>query len=433
MGGASVWHLTAHYADLFAATSPGAGFAETAVYQKLTTPEKLAAIPWYEQKLWKWYDATAYASNFANVPCIAYAGELDPQKQSGDVMENAMAAEGLRLERIRGPKTGHKYEPGAKKDLDRRLDEYAAKGRVRVPHVVRFTTWTLRCNQQYWVRVDGLERHWEEARVNADVTGAGLLVKTQNVTGLTLAFPKDHVPLPAGKPVTVILDGTALTGPPVVDGAGWTATFARIGGQWTSNVPPESGLRKKHGLTGPIDDAFLDSFVIVKPTGKAANEKAGAWAATECDRAVKDWRSVFRGEARVITDDEVDRLNDTNLVLFGDPSSNRFLAKIADKLPIKWTKDAIVVGSKSYPADRHAVVMIYPNPMNPDTCIVLNSGFTFREGFRISNARQTPRLPDYAIIDLTEAPSLAGPGKIAEAGFFGEKWELLPDGGHSER
>ena len=33
-------------------------------------------------------------------------------------------------------------------------------------------------------------------------------------------------------------------------------------------------LRKRHGLQGPIDDAFMDSFLIVKPTGKA-DEREG--------------------------------------------------------------------------------------------------------------------------------------------------------------
>jgi hypothetical protein len=34
-------------------------------------------------------------------------------------------------------------------------------------------------------------------------------------------------------------------------------------------------------------------------------------------------------------------------------------------------------------------------------------------------------LPDYAVVDLTSPPDQRWPGKIAAAGFFGEKWELL--------
>ena len=32
-------------------------------------------------------------------------------------------------------------------------------------------------------------------------------------------------------------------------------------------------LDKQHGLQGPIDDAFMDAFVNVAPTGKPMNEE----------------------------------------------------------------------------------------------------------------------------------------------------------------
>jgi hypothetical protein len=37
----------------------------------------------------------------------------------------------------------------------------------------------------------------------------------------------------------------------------------------------------RHGLQGPIDDAFMERFVMVKATGKPINEKVGAWIAAE--------------------------------------------------------------------------------------------------------------------------------------------------------
>ena len=68
------------------------------------------------------------------------------------------------------------------------------------------------------------------------------------------------------------------------------------------------------------------------------------------------------------------------------------------------------------------------NPLNADKYIVLNSGFTFREYDYLNNARQVPKLPDYAVIDLNIPVSSRLPGGIATAGFFGERWELLPGG-----
>ena len=104
--------------------------------------------------------------------------------------------------------------------------------------------------------------------------------------------------------------------------------------------------------------------------------------------------------------------------------SNKVLAKIVDRLPIKWNTKEISVGSQSYASETHVPVLIYPNPLNPKRYVVLNSGFTFREYDYLNNARQVPKLPDWAIVDVTTPPNSRWPGKIAAADFFTEKWEL---------
>src|SRR5262249_31419384 len=102
------------------------------------------------------------------------------------------------------------------------------------------------------------------------------------------------------------------------------------------------------------------------------------------------------------------------------------LKKIADKLPIGWNSDEIKVGQRHYPAGQHGLVMIYPNPLNPRRYVVLNSSFTFRDYDYLSNARQVPRIPDWAVIDLRTAPNSRYPGKIVDADFFDEHWKLKP-------
>ncbi len=92
--------MAAHYADRFVAASPGAGFAETAQYQKLK-PENYP--PKYEQLLWGIYDVPGYTRNLFNMSVIAYSGELDKQIQAAQVMEEAFAAEGQKLPHLIGP------------------------------------------------------------------------------------------------------------------------------------------------------------------------------------------------------------------------------------------------------------------------------------------------------------------------------------------
>src|SRR5262249_21675130 len=126
MGGGSAWHIGAHFAGLWAAVAPGAGFSESEQFLHLRLTGDHAP-PRFEQNLFHVYDATDYAVNFANTATVAYNGEIDPQKQAADMMEKAMAEDGLRMSRIVGPNTPHRYHPDSKVEIDRMLDAIAAR------------------------------------------------------------------------------------------------------------------------------------------------------------------------------------------------------------------------------------------------------------------------------------------------------------------
>jgi len=65
--------------------------------------------------------------------------------------------------------------------------------------------------------------------------------------------------------------------------------------------------------------------------------------------------------------------------------------------------------------------MIYPNPLNPKKYIVLNTGFTFSEFGGQSNATQVPKLPDYAILDMSVPDSSRPAEGVLLAGFFDDR------------
>lgn len=434
MGGGAVWHLSVHYSDQWVATSPGAGFCEIKIYQKLAEKGELEKMPWWEQTLFHWYDAPDYARNLMNVPLIAYAGTEDPQQQSGTIMEKVCADLGFKMQRIWGEKVGHKYEPKAKAELDKRLDEYAAKGRNPAPDHVILETWTLRYNKMFWITADALESHWQRTTIDAKIKAGVVTINSKNTTALTIHFSAGQCPL-KGNP-TIEIDGDKLSTPAVAADGSWNVVLVKTGGHWV--VDPQKKmdvfqLAKRHALQGPIDDAFLDRFIMVRPTGKPMHEATAKWAKEELDHAVLQWHRIFRGEAMVKSDADISEndIASSNLILFGDPASNKILAKIADKLPIKWdNKQIIAAEGRKFDAGTHALIAIYPNPLNPTKYIVLNSGFTFREDANATNSRQIPILPDYAIVDVTTPPNAHSPGKIVNAGFFGEHWELQANDGN---
>ncbi len=439
MGGAACWQFAVHYPTTWAAAAPGAGFSETADFLKVFQREAVQPT-WYEKKLWHLYDCTDYAINLFNCPTVAYSGERDSQKQAADMMAKALKAEGIEMVHIIGAKAGHQYTADAKVEINRRIDRIASIGRDPLPEEVHFTTWTLRYNRSAWVQVDGLEQHWERARVDADLDGSvqpradsdlglGIAPKvvTKNVSALTLAIPSGRCDWDLRTTPTIAIDGDSIASPKPLSDRSWVAHYRKVEGHWKSVPTDDDGtLRKRHGLQGPIDDAFLDSFLMVRPTGPALNDKVGKWAAAEMKHANDHWRRQFRGEVRIKDDKDVngDDIAAHNLILWGDPVSNAILGKIAAALPVKWGKDGVKLGAETYDSGHHVPVLIYPNPLNPKRYVVLNSGFTFREYDYLNNARQVPKLPDFAVVDIDVPVSSRAPGGIVTAGFFTETWGL---------
>ncbi|MFQ5733693.1 MAG: prolyl oligopeptidase family serine peptidase [Planctomycetaceae bacterium] len=433
MGGAACWQFAVHYADRWFAANPGAGFSETPEFLKFFQKETLHPT-WYERRLWTMYDCPGYAINLYHCPTVAYSGELDIQKQAADVMEAALKKVDIDLLHIIGPKTKHNIHPDSMKEIERRMDALAKTGRQRNPRQIRLDTFTLKYNRMHWVTIDALGAHWRRAMVTADVLGDDrITIKTLNVTELTLDMPAGQTLLDVRNPVMIAIDNTVLrAGRPKSDRS-FRVRLHRAGKEWRIGPPPrnKSALVKRHDLQGPIDDAFMDSFVFVKPTGKARHAAVDKWTQSELARAIKHWRQQFRGDARVKSADAITPgdIANSNLVLFGDPASNPLIAKIAARLPIQWTAKQITVGRRTFDAAHHAPILIYPNPLNPKKYVVLNSGFTYREYAYLNNARQVPMLPDWAVVDLRTPPGTQFAGKITAAGFFGERWELGASGG----
>ena len=126
-----------------------------------------------------------------------------------------MAAEGLRLARLEGPQTAHKFHP----DTKTRTRSACSIGSPNAaatptPRKVRFTTFTLHYNQSNWVTVDALGKHWERARVDAELTGdSAVNVATSNVTAFTLAMDPGACPLDVARRPVVAIDGQKLAAP----------------------------------------------------------------------------------------------------------------------------------------------------------------------------------------------------------------------------
>lgn len=410
MGGAGAWHIGAHYADHFAAVHAGAGFVDVARYQHLT-PDQYP--PPYEVKLWGLYDVPDYVRNLFNLPVVAYSGEVDKQKDAADFMAEAFAQHGHKLTHLIGPGMAHKYDPQVLNDVMERMQAAVAKGRDEAPQSVSLQTRTLRYNRLYWVAALGLEEHWRDSRIDARYADDDAIeVRTRNMRALRLDPPR---------PVSrVTIDGQPL------DAGGSPLEYEKRGQRWiAANPSNDRALAKRPGLQGPIDDVVMDSFVVVVPTGSTTG-RVQRWVDFELAHFRRRWKNVYRAELPVIRDVDVtpEIVDRHHLIAWGDPASNALIRQVADRLPLSWSDGQLAFGPRRFAADRHVPLLVYPNPLNPAKYLVLNSGPTHREDHDRTNSLQNPKLGDWAIVDVTRAPDGSQPGRVVEAGFFDESWQL---------
>jgi len=423
MGGAGAWHLGVHHPSKWSSVGPGAGFVDFYKYQK---QDELR--PSHQHRGLHIYDSIDYALNMFNVPFCTYGGELDAQLAASTKMIERGKELGVDATLLIGPAMGHKFHPDSFKEFMAFHTARSKAGRPRFPgrKQIRFVTWTLKYNKCEWLTIEEMIKPYAETLAEGGVDDDGVLrLTTKNIAALKIARDvADHVEL----------DGTRLELRSAADGLLPDVYYERSGVSWSQLSYDDSiafdrnpGLHKRHDLQGPIDDAFMESFVCVRGTGEAWSNETQARADATLELFEKEFDKWLRGRVPVISDDELtdEHIADSNLILFGDPGSNAIMARVIEKLPVSWTKGGFEVNGQSYNAETHQLSLIYPNPLNPRRYVVINSGHTMHEkDFRASNSWLFPKLGDVAVQKFANGVNDPTKGETVWAEMFDSNWQL---------
>jgi pimeloyl-ACP methyl ester carboxylesterase len=429
MGASGTWHLGLKHPDYFVALGPYCGYVDTHHFSQtpLDNFVKIGPLPEHQELGLHMLDSVDYAANAATVPVVACMGEKDVFFQAHVLMGEAMRRAGLTLINLISPGTGHVIDPSTHAEQMQRIGEYAAQGVNRQPRELRFVTWTLKYNRCHWLEILALERHYARAEVRARLKGDAIeLDEPINISRLairTSQMAKMPMELRIGKQQLVLPESITTNLPGVVvarEGASWRLA-GRIG------EVPVTG--KRPGLQGPIDDAFTAPFLCVRGTGQAWNSNVGAYADAALERFAAEWHHHFRGELPVKADTAVteEDLRTRHLILFGDPSSNLWIAKALPQLPLSWTKATLRLRGREFASSNHVPALIVANPLpgGEEHYLVLNSGHTFREAELAKlNYLLFPRWGDWAVVQIDPVQDRSAPlrEEIISAGYFDEQW-----------
>jgi len=457
MGGTGSWQIGVHHPDLFAAIAPVCGNADRRAWEawapknvrsRYTMPPRFAEL---RDHVLDTVDPVTYAGNLLNLPALAAHGAQDDVVPVGNSRNMAEA-----LKQLGCPAQYEEFEfvrhwgfPNS--FYDKRWSWMTSQQRVAAPQRVRYRTASLRHDGAYWVRIERFAEPLKLAEVDArhlvaQTPAAGDPGRFEIATSNVAAFALDLVRSPAfrrssdqGPPkggttneppkggttnAAVKIDGQELR----AEGA--SPTFVRSSrGRWRAEPLPK-GLAKKKGLEGPVADAFLDSFVLVRGT-TSPDEWEREVIRREAEARARDWERLYNCRPRVrddtaITDDDI---KSHHLILYGGPAANAITARVAPKLPITIDRDRIRVGGKSFQGADVGVKLCYPNPLNPERYVVVFAALSPDALGQINNRfgnwfgwgpYDNYDWFDYGVFDSRTL----SPESFLCVGFFDQAWEL---------
>jgi hypothetical protein len=177
--------------------------------------------------------------------------------------------------------------------------------------------------------------------------------------------------------------------------------LSKQSGQWQMGEWKSEGLVKRHGVQGPIGDAFNSRFLIVYGDG----DRDLAIAELDAIRnppGPLDLHGDFpmKAASKVTRED----IESSNLILFGSAKSNAVLRRIAKSLPSALLKDG--------------TIFVYPNPESPAHYVVAwNAKLLSAPGPGLHAGWVMPLnlLPDY--LEVKD-------GQVVKGGHFDNEWKL---------
>ncbi|MBM4033489.1 MAG: hypothetical protein FJ291_17135 [Planctomycetes bacterium] len=409
MGGAGVYTLAAHYPDLWAGGIVLCGRPRNYLWKDFDP----AKVEPFKRHLLDLESGAPHVHNYLHVPFLVFQGTADvliDPAQAYRFVEDMTRLE-LRAKLVRLDGQSH-WIADESFSTPQAFEWMESQRRVAAPKNVRFKSYSLLYTRAWWLNIEAFERWGEPAEANATLQpGNKLDLTTNNVARLTLRPPKELADPKA--PLAATVNGKERKLEPDAEG------------KFAIDLAPVAAtpLRKKPSLCGPIKDAFNARFHLVY--GTAGDKEATERNRTLARKVQKEWYSFAKGFRNVVADTSVTdaEMARSNLILFGTPKTNAVLAKMAPKLPIRFTDEGYELLGKTYKAgETTGLMFIHPNPLAPDRYIVVYDGQHYGE--KLGENHKYDLLPDFII--YSDEPDYDDSNSYHAAGFFDCAWQPDP-------
>ncbi len=418
MGGGGTWHLGLRYPDRFAALVPVCAVGDLSLFP---FTQGLGAE---DRALLDLTGPTAIAENARNQQVFIYHGDEDPavnvehsRRMAARYRDLGWLGRSVRYYEL--PGVNHFAWDFAYRDASI-FGRLAPIRRNPSPDRVVYSTYSARFNQAYWLRIDRIDRGFRLARIEGVRGAEGFEIKTDNLSAFTILLERARVP--AGRPLEVSVDGgTAWRGTPR---ASSLSLFRDRSSRWRER--PWTGP-----AVGPPDHAeasFVGGTIVQRDAHVYVYGTGGDDAADEALRKaaerLADWGPNVRARFPVLADIAVtpETMATRNLVLVGNATLNRVVARFADKLPIRQDASGTFAGGKRVAPAAAGYRLLYPNPLAAARYILIYGAGTPDDLGQVLPAAGSPLPPvqaDYVVFGADGKPVLQG--------YFKDDWRIEED------
>jgi predicted esterase len=458
MGGHGTWHIGLTHSDLFAAIVPSAGWTSHQIYVPWSLqkslffghPDQLAI----RDKVLREDNPLVFLENARNLPIYILQGGADDNvppihaRLFAKYLETDAKFRNADFIYKEAPGMGHWWDndtlPGAACVDNPELMQFV-KNHARNPYPkhIHFKTTDLgMTNTHYWLKVDELEKLYQDGIIDASIEDSAIIIQTNNIRAFTLNLNENLIR--PGK-IRLLINNQeikhAIHSMPYA-----LSLMQEASGLWRITSGFESGSRsirvKERNLKvaatyGPIKQAYFSPFVLVY--GTKGDSTMTELLLHQARIQALTWWIRANGQVEVLPDSEVTQsiVDKYNLILFGNAQTNAVTARINNKLPIRILDGQAQlnisgVERKASSVKRlygnFGIIFVYPNPLNPKKLILVYEGTT-EKGQKLSDRFGTlysgAGLPDFLI--LGEKVKQKGWGGVKAAGFFSNQWKLESD------
>ncbi|MBN1256473.1 MAG: prolyl oligopeptidase family serine peptidase [Planctomycetes bacterium] len=428
MGGSGVWTTLVHYPDIFAAAYIRSGRTDYYYCHE----RKREDLPAYLRLLIDTDNPIDLMENLRKVPLKLHHPTGDTVVKPGHT--SGMVSRLNKLGRAHNhgipaplevtmPVGGSHWDMSTNEEYQN-IYQWMLKYELESnPKEIELTTFTPKYGKRAWLQIEMLKDWGKRAYIKAkfDSESNKVLIETiDNISVLAIEpfkLPMEGIGM-VENPSLQMPEGFSIT---QVEDTGKLVLYQVISGEGMPQPLPI--LRKTPKLCGPVKEAFNAPFMLVKGTIGSEEEKADL--ASKCERFKKEWLLFAKGEARVkddtaLTEEDIEAYN---LVCFGTPTTNAFLAMVCQEIPYRFIPGGYGVGEAevhSNNEDELGFLACYPNPKANSRLLVIADGLYYGDFLGINH--KWDLVPDYIIFNNEKG--LEGTNSAVLAGFFDSAWQF---------